>query len=900
MRKKYLSALLFGALLFASAGTFTSCKDYDDDINNLQTQVTDVKNAVAELQKLIGDGKFVTNIVSENNGLKITWNDGQSTVIENVINEENQEVTPGDVVTFDEVTGEILINGKGTGYYTSKKQLVEEDAQLPYVNDNGYLVIFDETGKEVTTDIKASPVTAVKNEDGSYTLTIWANGSKQTVEVPSAASSLTSITIAGDYNEAVDLKVRTNIQFNLADNSSYRKDWNGAKTLPKAGSYIIRNHQSSDPLQIRVNPINVDASLVTFKLTDSKNNDLEGITLSAKAENTTLTTTGGPDGRAADKGGLYTLSLNDLIVEDKEAVESVVEEFKNGSVLFALNPNSNVRSAYKITVNETEDALEGTKVELYEGTTPKTENTKVPTDETVTPVTVKVDKGATYTFKDDGNKMYDLMMIVDDEAKNNYKLELDPATYSFTIGRDIDVSTSGTFTMKVIIVEVNGQVKVRNYTFNLSDKISDATSYEEVPYAVTSNDKVFGIDLSTMKNGMTAEELNTWKTRVDFKNTEYTLWEKVQNGDVAGKEYTSSAITNKLLTPYVTKTIDKNAKANVSSKDEANYISIKVDDSKANPDIKLFTTYYLKVTFKSSNSSNGELNSIIVPVKFTAPTVAEQFSVKSGLEKDGVVYGFMSGTFDFKNILSETKEQVRPAFAINEAFKDHAKGATYSVTTDLIDGMDNVKSSDRFIINNAEDDITVDSYVPYVGFKQGVPGKDKTQDAYAKAFTLKAYSATYDKWIYPTDSKYTDYKFKMTLMSPIYDGSFAEGTTLTVNGGQDFKFTNDQLKFSDYNNTPVKILQDAYDSENKEGVWSDTRISDVEAGDDNQMLNNEGKLGVIKATWDATANKVVEGYITGKAASVAVDGTENLHIIIKDNMGYQRTFKIPVTIKANK
>ena len=39
MRKKYLSARLFGALLFASAGTFTSCKDYDDDINNLQEQI---------------------------------------------------------------------------------------------------------------------------------------------------------------------------------------------------------------------------------------------------------------------------------------------------------------------------------------------------------------------------------------------------------------------------------------------------------------------------------------------------------------------------------------------------------------------------------------------------------------------------------------------------------------------------------------------------------------------------------------------------------------------------------------------------------------------------------------------------------------------------------------------
>ena len=49
MRKKYLSALLFGALLFASAGTFTSCKDYDDDIANLQEQI-DKKGSLEELQ----------------------------------------------------------------------------------------------------------------------------------------------------------------------------------------------------------------------------------------------------------------------------------------------------------------------------------------------------------------------------------------------------------------------------------------------------------------------------------------------------------------------------------------------------------------------------------------------------------------------------------------------------------------------------------------------------------------------------------------------------------------------------------------------------------------------------------------------------------------------------------
>ena len=39
MKRKYFSALLMGALTVASVSTFTSCKDYDDDISNLQQQI---------------------------------------------------------------------------------------------------------------------------------------------------------------------------------------------------------------------------------------------------------------------------------------------------------------------------------------------------------------------------------------------------------------------------------------------------------------------------------------------------------------------------------------------------------------------------------------------------------------------------------------------------------------------------------------------------------------------------------------------------------------------------------------------------------------------------------------------------------------------------------------------
>ena len=41
MNKKFLSAILFGALMVSSTGTFVSCKDYDDDIDNCLLYTSD-------------------------------------------------------------------------------------------------------------------------------------------------------------------------------------------------------------------------------------------------------------------------------------------------------------------------------------------------------------------------------------------------------------------------------------------------------------------------------------------------------------------------------------------------------------------------------------------------------------------------------------------------------------------------------------------------------------------------------------------------------------------------------------------------------------------------------------------------------------------------------------------
>jgi peptidoglycan hydrolase CwlO-like protein len=56
MNKKFLSAVLFGALMVSSTGTFVSCKDYDDDIDNLQGQIDGVKSQIAALESKINEG----------------------------------------------------------------------------------------------------------------------------------------------------------------------------------------------------------------------------------------------------------------------------------------------------------------------------------------------------------------------------------------------------------------------------------------------------------------------------------------------------------------------------------------------------------------------------------------------------------------------------------------------------------------------------------------------------------------------------------------------------------------------------------------------------------------------------------------------------------------------------
>ena len=105
MKKNFVRVMLFGALTLATV-TYVGCKDYDDDIDNLQTQIDANAAGLAELQAKVNAGNWVTDIKSITGGFEITFNNGNKY---SIVNGKD-----GSVVEIGE-NGNWFIDGADTG-----------------------------------------------------------------------------------------------------------------------------------------------------------------------------------------------------------------------------------------------------------------------------------------------------------------------------------------------------------------------------------------------------------------------------------------------------------------------------------------------------------------------------------------------------------------------------------------------------------------------------------------------------------------------------------------------------------------------------------------------------------------------------------------------------------------
>lgn len=113
MKRKFVKVMFFGALALSTV-TYVGCKDYDDDIDNLQTQIDAVKVSLEELQAKVNSGSVITNVAKGENGITVTLSDGKSYELTNGTNGKNG--TDADVWTIGEKDGYWYKNGTKTQY----------------------------------------------------------------------------------------------------------------------------------------------------------------------------------------------------------------------------------------------------------------------------------------------------------------------------------------------------------------------------------------------------------------------------------------------------------------------------------------------------------------------------------------------------------------------------------------------------------------------------------------------------------------------------------------------------------------------------------------------------------------------------------------------------------------
>ena len=83
MSKKFITSILMVAVLAVTMGMVTSCKDYDDDIKNLQEQIDKNTKSIEQINALITDGSVIVGVEKKGDGIVVKLSNGNEYEISN-------------------------------------------------------------------------------------------------------------------------------------------------------------------------------------------------------------------------------------------------------------------------------------------------------------------------------------------------------------------------------------------------------------------------------------------------------------------------------------------------------------------------------------------------------------------------------------------------------------------------------------------------------------------------------------------------------------------------------------------------------------------------------------------------------------------------------------------------
>ena len=550
MRKKYLSALLFGALLFASAGTFTSCKDYDDDINNLQEQIDQVAKDLNDLKtKVDALGGWVEKVTFDDGVLSVTT--GGNTVTYNIPDKGVNNVT----LALD--GNNLVLDVDGTKQTIALPEV--ETPEIPEIKvEDGILYVGDKE-YPLTVDVDNNVTIVESTIPGNETYTVMVNGEEVTFAKAFADVRISLVNRNGgddfyftdaafantDYHK---YKHEDDNDNTIVDTPDYKQEhgihwtilsqdvkWDGPKGDLKAGLVVGQTTAA----EVSVRPINYDLTTAKLTLVSSKG---------VEAPVTVVPTKGMQEGplsngtRSADVNynsvnqGDYVLTLqfNKFTAgsEDEEMISKFANETQTGNIKYALAVDGVIATDYNFIIDtqvkaDAQASCESVDVKKFviggKGEVDKEEINGKWEDVVVVKGIPTDGKAHRMTYLD--GRIYDMKVAI------NASDVADAEVYGLTVDTKAGTIAAGAnavdrvFALDVTLINVNGKTSSKTIYIKFADSESqvitlDANTFKVVP----TKDKSLLVDVGDTFSSLSAADA------ISINRLENIEW-KVENDD---------------------------------------------------------------------------------------------------------------------------------------------------------------------------------------------------------------------------------------------------------------------------------------------------------------------------------------------------------------------------------
>ena len=384
MKRKYLSALLMGVLTLSSVSTFTSCKDYDDDINSLQEQVnkaalssdvealkTQVNNAATSAQNaatkaeeaLTKAGANATEIAT----VKALATKNGTDVAKALTDAANAATAASNAATAasNAATAAATAQDSANAALTKIAGL-DKDLKKLALNAQSHV-----TATQLKNSLDSlSDVINEATSDSIAKLTKIVNGYKGGINA--LYTAVTQVSLVGSwfedngnslYNGDCDLTFKTGtIGANYTFGAKEKDNKDGEHSADPKKSYV-KDASINLPSEflVRINPVNAKITPDMIKLIDSKGNDLDKLVKVVDVEkfDNLLTAT------RASETGLWTVKVQ---LQDGVKIKDDGLKADGNHILYAVAVNNTASQAETVA-----DAASRYVVSTYDLTVQGTE-----------------------------------------------------------------------------------------------------------------------------------------------------------------------------------------------------------------------------------------------------------------------------------------------------------------------------------------------------------------------------------------------------------------------------------------------------------------------------------------------------------------------------------------------